>query len=513
MSSDIRSFFGAGASVQATTNRNDESDSSSSESDKEPPPKKQCPKAKKSTAKRRYCKSWEKDFTWLEYDEDNDGAFCQTCKESGKSLQHTGGVWVTKPFRNWKKLVISCGGQDLKTFVETAAKNAVYTSRIAVLDFIEAMGIWVEESILKRLQKAAVYSLMANECTDVSTIEEMSVFCRWEEGGIPVECFLEILPLNKTDAKTIYCSLVDCLKEKNLQISRIVGTGFDGAATFSGKKTGVQARLKVHAPHAIFVHCHCHMLQLACVQAANSTPGIKHVYITLTTLWKYFHYSPKRAESLKEIQHVLGLPEMKIIKPSDTRWLAHERCVKAVKASYSSIAVTLDSNYENLHEPEALGLHRALRKESTIAAIFLLDYILPNVAKLSKALQTQQLDLSLISTLVDATIQTMDDAVLPAANWVLELLDQADDLHTSTGVLMDASKISSFQDSHAKPFVAHLKENISSRFRSSHDVVKALSNSIRGKFQELIQPLSLHMEKSQLIYSLITMAKIELHKR
>lgn len=104
-----------------------------------------------------------------------------------------------------------------------------------MLDFIEAMGIWVEEFILKILQKAAVYSLMADECTDVSTIEEMSVYCRWEEGGIPVECFLEILP------KTIYCSLVDCLKEKNLQISRIVGMVFDGAANFSGKKTGVQA--------------------------------------------------------------------------------------------------------------------------------------------------------------------------------------------------------------------------------------------------------------------------------
>ena len=104
---------------------------------------------------------------------------------------------------------------------------------------------------------------------------------------------------------------------------------------FLEKKTGVQARLKKHSPHALFVHCHCHMLQLACVQAANSTPGIKHVYITLTTLRKYFHYSPKRAASLKAIQNVLELPELKVIKPSDTCWLAHECCVKAVKASYT----------------------------------------------------------------------------------------------------------------------------------------------------------------------------------
>ena len=82
------------------------------------------------------------------------------------------------------------------------------------------------------------------------------------------------------------------IRNKTLQVGNIVGMGVDGAASLSGKKTGAQARLKKHAPHAVFVHCHCH-LQLACVQAANSTTGIKHVYTTLTTLWKYFHYSPK----------------------------------------------------------------------------------------------------------------------------------------------------------------------------------------------------------------------------
>ena len=58
------------------------------------------------------------------------------------------------------------------------------------------------------------------------------------------------------------------------------------------------------------------------MQAANNTPGIAHVYKALTTLWKHFHYSPKQAECLKEVQSVLELPKMKVIKPSDTHWLA-----------------------------------------------------------------------------------------------------------------------------------------------------------------------------------------------
>ena len=303
-----------------------------------------------------------------------------------------------------------------------------------------------------------MYSLMADECTDIANVEELSVFCRWEEGGVPVECFLEIIPLKKADAETIYSTLIKCLK-KNLQVGRIVGLGFDGAATFSRQRTGVQARIKKHTPHALFVHCHCHLLQLACVQSAKK---LTHIYRTLTTLWKHIHNSCKRAECLKEVQSVLELPETKVIKPSDTRWLSHERCVKAVEASYSAIVITIGQIYETTHEPEALGIHGALCKLSTIAAIYLLDFTLPQVAKLSKALQTEQLDLSLISSLVDATVQSLDDAVLPGANWVLELLDNIDDLKTATKVTIDADKILSFQNTIAKRFVANLKANITS---------------------------------------------------
>lgn len=48
---------------------------------------------------------------------------------------------------------------------------------------------------------------MADECTDITTIEELSVFCHWEEGGIPIECFLDILPLKKADAESISSAL------------------------------------------------------------------------------------------------------------------------------------------------------------------------------------------------------------------------------------------------------------------------------------------------------------------
>ena len=120
-------------------------------------------------------------------------------------------------------LVVSCGGEDLRCFLKKAGKNATYMSHIAVIEFVEALGIWVEESLLKRLHNASNYSIMADECTDTSTVQELYIFCCWVEDSVPVEHFLEIIHLKRADAETIYSGLVDCLKLKNLQDKKIVG--------------------------------------------------------------------------------------------------------------------------------------------------------------------------------------------------------------------------------------------------------------------------------------------------
>ena len=54
----------------------------------------------------------------------------------------------------------------------------------------------------------------------------------------------------------------------------------------------------------------------------------------------------------------------------------------------------------------------------------------------------------------------LDDAKLPAANWVLELLDAKDTLEVAPGTTMTTANIGSFQEAMAKPFITKLKNNI-----------------------------------------------------
>ena len=110
----------------------------------------------------------------------------------------------TTNFEKLVELVVLCGGADLKSFLDRTGGNAVYSSHIAVVEFL-----------LKRLHQASCFSIMADECTDVATIEEMSVFCCWEEEGSPEEHFLEIVHLKQANAEHLFCSSGMLEREKS----------------------------------------------------------------------------------------------------------------------------------------------------------------------------------------------------------------------------------------------------------------------------------------------------------
>ena len=85
-----------------------------------------------------------------------------------------------------------------------------------------------------RVSTQAAFSIMADECTDVTTIEELTICCHWVKSGVPEEHFIEILPLKKVNAESIYSALVEDCTEKKIQLGRLIGMGFDRAATSSG---------------------------------------------------------------------------------------------------------------------------------------------------------------------------------------------------------------------------------------------------------------------------------------
>ena len=162
------------------------------------------------------------------------------------------------------------------------------------------------------------------------------------------------------------------------------------------------------------------------------------MYTALTTLWKIFKY------------------------------------VSTVKKCYGAIVSALESIYQASHEPEALSISKILLKPSTLFTIYLLDYILPEVSKLSKSLQIEKFNLSIISSLVDATQHTLENVLQPATKWVLDLQEVKEEMDITVGMKFNSGDVASFHSQVTEPFYIQLKENIQNRF-ISQDVVSCFS--------------------------------------
>ena len=97
---------------------------------------------------------------------------------------------------------------------------------------------------------------------------------------------------------------------------------------------------------------------------------------THLTVWKAFNYSPKKAEKLAEIEAVLNTPEIKVTKPSDTRWLARENCVQAIRKVLPTLVLTFKDIRAESGDTDTYGLSVLLCTYKFVAYLYML-YIWP----------------------------------------------------------------------------------------------------------------------------------------
>ena len=145
--------------------------------------------------------------------------------------------------------------------------------------------------------------------------------------GKPEEHFLTVLHVRSTDAVTIAEALQSLLQQKQLDLRKLIGQGYDGAATFAGKISGVHKRIQTSTAHAIYIYRFCRRLQLISIHAAASGKVVRMF------LWNHDQrldvvllFSPK-TRGIEGHPGSSCFTELKIVKPCDSRWLSHERCV------------------------------------------------------------------------------------------------------------------------------------------------------------------------------------------
>ena len=86
-------------------------------------------------------------------------------------------------------LQVANGDNLLEQHIKQNPSNAQYTSKFSVTMMIEAIDTWLERKLLTSLISSPFFSILADECQDICTQEELSICCRWIVNGCPEEHF------------------------------------------------------------------------------------------------------------------------------------------------------------------------------------------------------------------------------------------------------------------------------------------------------------------------------------
>ena len=122
------------------------------------------------------------------------------------------------------ELQVLNGDELLEKHLSEGPSNAQYTPRFSARVLIEAIDIWMERKLVCSLQES-FFSIVADECQNISTQEELPICGRWLVNWKPEEHFLMVLHVHSTDADTIAEALQSFLQQKQLDLRKLIGQG------------------------------------------------------------------------------------------------------------------------------------------------------------------------------------------------------------------------------------------------------------------------------------------------
>lgn len=142
------------------------------------------------------------------------------------------------------------------------------------------------------------------------------------------EVFLGFYGAIKHGAADLVNQVTTLFKDKNIDLKKCVGQGYDGANVMSGVYNGVQKHIKDIQPNAEYVHCATHNLNLVINDAISSCVEIQNFFATLQDLYNFFGNSMKRWDLLSKFT---GESDTTLKKLNPTRWSSRVNTISAIK--------------------------------------------------------------------------------------------------------------------------------------------------------------------------------------
>ena len=203
-------------------------------------------------------------------------------------------------------------------------KNARYTSKSIQNELIKVVGDCIRSEIVEEVRVAKFFSVIADEVTDISNKEQLSISFRYVFDNSVKEVFIDFIAVERITGKALSDAIMTALAEWGVPMEYMRGQCYDGASSMSGARSGCSALIKEKAPLAVYHHCAAHRLNLAIVSACQIS-SFKNTESYIGEMARFFKYSAKRQRLLdKVIDSVCPSAKAKKLKDAcRTRWIQH----------------------------------------------------------------------------------------------------------------------------------------------------------------------------------------------
>ncbi|KAL6572500.1 hypothetical protein OROMI_013458 [Orobanche minor] len=166
-------------------------------------------------------------------------------------------------------LLASCNEDISKVVLKNAPPNHKLTSSDIQKDIISAIAVETTSAIVSDIG-SSFFSILVDECRDVSVKEQMGVVVRYVNGkGCVIERLLGLVHVTDTSIISLEKGIDSLFSTHGLSISSLRGQGYDGASNMRGEFKGLKSLILNRNPNAYFVHCFAHQLQLTIVAVSK----------------------------------------------------------------------------------------------------------------------------------------------------------------------------------------------------------------------------------------------------
>ncbi|XP_047948935.1 zinc finger MYM-type protein 1-like [Salvia hispanica] len=343
-------------------------------------------------------------------------------------------------FLEFLKVISSCNEEIASVVLKNAPENLNLTSPDIQRDIINAFDVETTKAIVHDMGNE-FFSILVDECRDVSVKEQMGVVVRYvDKYGCVIERFLGVVHVSDTAATSLEKALDYLLSTYDLSISSLRGQGYDGASNMRGEFNGLKSLILKRNSSAYYVHCFAHQLQLTIVAVAKKHKIVGSFYNSISRLCNTVGGSCKRRDILREKQREniikeiasdeistgRGLnQEMSLKRPGDTRWSSHYGTLVSLIHLYSSIVDVLEYVGEDGHDDsiraEADDVLEIINSFEFVFVLHLMKQILGITHELSQVLQKKDQDIVNAMNLVKVAKSRLQ--IMREKDWDILLAD------------------------------------------------------------------------------------------